>query len=142
MNWKLILQLSLFGLFMGVATVFFIPSNIEPFCWLAIFILCAYIIARECATARFLHGLFLGLANCVWITTAHVLLFSQYLQHHAQEAAMLAMGIPHHPRWTMALGGPIGGLIFGSIIGLFALIAGKFIKASTAKPTKAMGQSA
>jgi hypothetical protein len=30
MNWKLIIQLSMFGLAMGIATVFVIPSNIEP----------------------------------------------------------------------------------------------------------------
>ena len=90
MNWKLIFQLSLFGLFMGIATVFFIPSNIEPICWLAIFLFCAYMIARDTVSSRFLHGVCLGLANCVWITAAHVLLFSQYLSHHAQESAMLA----------------------------------------------------
>jgi hypothetical protein len=43
-DWKLILQLPLFGLFMGVATVYFIPLNVEPFCWLVIFLFCAYVI--------------------------------------------------------------------------------------------------
>jgi hypothetical protein len=37
MNWRLIAQLSLFGLAMGIATVFFIPSTIEPLFWLVIF---------------------------------------------------------------------------------------------------------
>jgi len=46
MNWKLILQLSLFGLVMGVATVFFISSSVEPFCWLVVFLISAYTIAR------------------------------------------------------------------------------------------------
>ena len=46
MNWKLILQLSLFGLVMGVATVFFISSSVEPFCWLIVFLISAYVIAR------------------------------------------------------------------------------------------------
>jgi len=142
MNWKLIFQLSLFGLFMGIATVYFIPSNIEPFCWLAIFLFCAYVIARTCVSARFLHGLLLGLANCVWITAAHVLLFSQYLAHHAQESAMLAnTPLPTHPRLVMALGGPVVGLISGVIIGLLALAAGKLMKSTTAKP-KTMSQSA
>lgn len=30
MNWKLIVRLSLFGLAMGIATMFLIPSTIEP----------------------------------------------------------------------------------------------------------------
>jgi hypothetical protein len=41
MNWKLIAQLSCFGLAMGVATVFLIPSTIEPFFRLGIFVVCA-----------------------------------------------------------------------------------------------------
>lgn len=49
MNWKLIFQLSLFGLAMAFATVTWIPSNIEPIFWLAIFIICAYLIATKCS---------------------------------------------------------------------------------------------
>ena len=47
MNWKLIIQLSLFGLATGVATVFVIPSTIEPLVWLVIFGICAYLIATR-----------------------------------------------------------------------------------------------
>ena len=63
MNWKLILQLSVFGLAMGIGTVFLIPSNIEPLCWLAIFIISAFLIAKDRREDHFLHGLFLGIAN-------------------------------------------------------------------------------
>ena len=35
-DWKLIFRLSLFGLAMAIATVFAIPSNIEPAFWLVI----------------------------------------------------------------------------------------------------------
>jgi hypothetical protein len=141
-NWKLIFLLSLFGLFMAVATVYFIPSNIEPFCWLAIFLFCAYMIARNNTASRFLHGLCLGLANCVWITAAHVSLFNQYLAHHPQESSLLAQSpLPTHPRLMMAIGGPIVGIISGVIIGLLSLAAGKLTKSSS-PATKAMGQSA
>jgi hypothetical protein len=34
MNGKLVPQLSLFGLAMALATVFVVPSTVEPFCWL------------------------------------------------------------------------------------------------------------
>jgi hypothetical protein len=44
MDWKLIFGLSLFGLAMAIATVFVIPSNVEPIFWLAIFLVCAYLI--------------------------------------------------------------------------------------------------
>ena len=73
MNWKLIFQLSLFGLAMGIATVYVIPSKIEPAFWLVIFLYCAYAIAKCSGGKNFLHGLLLGIANSIWITAAHVL---------------------------------------------------------------------
>lgn len=53
MNWNLIFKLSFFGLAMALGTVYFIPSAIEPFCWLIIFIICAYFIAKNCSKAYF-----------------------------------------------------------------------------------------
>ncbi len=130
-NWKLILQLSLFGLAMGIATVFFIPSNIEPAFWIVIFIVCAYIIAKQAPAKHFLHGLFLGLANSVWITASHVLLFDRYVANHPQEAAMMAsMPLPDSPKLMMAMIGPIVGLVSGLVLGLFAVVAGKLLKPS------------
>ena len=76
-NWKLIVQLSLFGLAMAFATVFIVPSNVEPWLWLFIFLICAYLIAKHAPGRHFLHGLMLGVANSVWITAVHILLFDQ-----------------------------------------------------------------
>ena len=83
MNWKLVAQLSLFGLAMALATVFVVPSNVEPMLWLPIFVICAYLIAKHAPGKHFLHGLMLGIANSVWITGVHVLLFDAYLAHAA-----------------------------------------------------------
>ena len=90
MNWKTIGELSLLGLAMGVGTLFVIPSTIEPLFWVAIFVVSAYVIARRCPERPFIHGLALGLANCVWVTGAHVLFFHQYIANHPQEAAMMS----------------------------------------------------
>lgn len=129
MNWKLILQLSLFGLAMGVATVFVIPSKIEPAFWLLIFLFCAYTFAKRGSNKLFLYGLLLGLANSVWITSAHILLFNSYIARHAQEAAMMQTGpLASSPKLMMALVGPVIGLISGVILGLFTLVAGKLVK--------------
>ena len=124
MSWKLILQLSLFGLVMGVGTVFVIPSTLEPFLWLVVFVISAYLIATRAAHRFFLHGVAVGLANCVWVTGAHVLWFSHYIANHPREASMMqSMPFPTHPRLMMAITGPVVGLISGIIIGLFAVIA-------------------
>ncbi len=138
MNWKLIIQLSLFGLAMGIATVYVIPSKTEPEFWLVIFLYSAYAIAKSSGGKNFLHGLLLGLANSIWITAAHVLLFDKYVAAHAQEAAMMrnpALSLP--PRAIMAMVGPVVGLMSGIILGLFAFIAGKLIKTPPVSESKA-----
>jgi hypothetical protein len=128
MNKKLIFQLSLFGLAMAFATVYFIPSNIEPLCWLAIFIVCAYLIAKNCTEKYFLNGLCVSLVNAVWITAIHILLFDTYIANHQQEAAMMTkMPIPDSPKLMMLMTGPVVGLISGLVLGLFAFIASKII---------------
>ena len=120
----------MFGLAMGLATVFIVPSRVEPVYWLVIFTICAYVLARNCRDRLFLHGLCLGVANSVWITAAHVLFFSQYIGGHAQEAAMMqSMPAPDSPQLMMAMTGPVIGIVSGVVIGLYALLAGRFVKA-------------
>ena len=129
MNWKLVAQLSLFGLAMAFATVFVVPSNVEPMLWLPIFVICAYLIAKHAPGKHFLYGLMLGIANSVWITGAHLLLFDAYLAHHAREAEMMkSMPMPLPPRLLMAIVGPCVGVVSGVVIGLFALVAAWLVR--------------
>src|SRR5262249_12263669 len=126
MNGRLILLLSMFGLAMGIATVFVIPSTIEPIFWLVIFLVCAYVIAKKAPGRFFLHGFLVSLVNAVWITGAHILLVTSYLPRHPQEAAMMAkMPLPDSPRLMMLITGPIIGVASGLILGLFSFLAGK-----------------
>jgi len=123
-NWKLIFQLSLFGLAMAFATVFFVPSKVEPLLWLAIFVVCAYLIARGASGKAFVHGLLLGIVNSLWITAVHILLMDAYLAHHPQEAAMMqSVKMPAPPRVMMAIVGPCIGIVSGIVIGLLAMLA-------------------
>lgn len=128
MKWKLILQLSLFALGMGIATVFVIPSTIEPYFWLVILLVSAYFIAMHAGHRYFLHGLALGLVNCVWVTGSHVLLFHQYVVRHPREAAMMqTMPLPTHPRVMQIIVGVGVGIVSGVIIGVLALIAHRLL---------------
>ena len=123
------MQLSLFGLAMAIATVFVIPSNIEPLFWLVIFLICAWVIAKRSPGKYFLHGLAVSLVNSLWITATHVLLFDSYIARHEEEARMMStMQLPVTPRMLMALSGPIIGVVTGIILGLFAVIASKLVR--------------
>jgi hypothetical protein len=112
---------------MAILTVFVIPSNVEPLFWLAIFVFCAWVIARRCERRHFLHGLSVSVVNSVWITAAHVLLFDAYVARHPAEAAMAA-SMPLSPRVMMLATGPVIGVISGLVLGLFAFIASRFVK--------------
>jgi hypothetical protein len=124
MDWRLIVRLSLFGLAMGIGTVFLIPSSVEPLFWLVTFALCAYIIATRAPGRYFLHGLCVSVVNSVWITASHVLLFDQHIANHPQEAPMIkSMPLPDSPRLMMTLTGPLIGVVSGLVLGLFSVVA-------------------
>lgn len=129
MNYKLIFRLSLYGLFMGIATVSWIPSSLEPVCWLLIFMVCAYSIALKSSGKYFMTGFWVSIANCVWITAAHIILYQTYLANHPQEVQMMAkMPAPDSPRLMMLLTGPVIGIISGLVLGLFAFIGSKIMQ--------------
>ena len=132
MNWKLIFGLSTFGLAMAFATVYVIPSKAEPFVWLPIFIVCAWLIAKKAPGKYFLHGLLVSLVNCVWITATHIGLSASYISTHPQEADMYAKmfaetGLSMHR--TMLIMGAVIGVISGIVLGLFAYAASKIMNA-------------
>lgn len=135
LHWRLILALSMFGLAMGIATVFVIPSSIEPLFWLAIFIGCAYLLARRAPGRFFVHGFLVSLVNCVWVTGAHILFVSHYLASHPQEAAMMQnTPLPDSPRLMMLMTGPLVGVASGLVLGLFSFVAGKLVSKSSITP--------
>ena len=112
------------GLGMGIATVFVIPSNFEPLCWLAIFAVCAAIISKKCRKWYFLNGMMVSMLSSVWVTSAHVLLFDFYKARHVSEMAMMS-GLPmgDSPRLMMIFLFPVVGIISGLVLGLFSYAA-------------------
>jgi len=135
MNWKIIFQLSFFGLIMAFGTISLIPEKIEPAFWLVIFIFCAWVIAKVCSGKYFLHGFLVSMVNCIWITAVHILFRETYVAHHPQMASMstsMPTALSNHPRLAMALMGPIFGAMFGIILGLFSFVASKIVKKETA----------
>jgi hypothetical protein len=129
MNWKIIFQLSIFGLIMAFGTISLIPEKFEPIFWLAIFVFCAYVIAKTCQGKYFLNGFCVSLVNSVWITAAHIFFYSTYVANHPAAAKMgQSMPMQSHPRLLMLLMGPLFGIGFGLILGLFSFIASKIVK--------------
>src|ERR1700744_5110260 len=135
MNWKIIFQLSVFGLIMAFATVSLIPEKVEPAFWLIIFLFCAWVIAKVCDGKYFLHGFVVCLVNCVWLTIAHTYFYDSYVAHHPYTATTHS-GVPaalaQHPREVMIIFAPIFGVGFGIVLGFFCFIAAKIVKKAPA----------
>ena len=126
MNWKLTVQLSIFGLVMAIATISWIPTRIEPFIWLVIFIIVAGIIGKQVSDKYFYHGFIVSIFNSVWITVVHLIFFESYMANHPELIEVNPMYELN--RWTMAATGPIIGVVSGLILGLLSMIAGKTVK--------------
>ena len=126
MNWRIIVQLSLFGLLMAGLTIRVIPSNIEPFFWVPILAFSGFQVGRRAPSRPFVHGVLVGLANCVWVTSAHIIFLATYLQNHAQEAEMMASP-SMSPRMMMLITGLGIGLISGGVIGVLGLLTKKLL---------------
>jgi hypothetical protein len=128
-NWKLIFQLSLFGLVMAFATVSLIPAEDEPYFWGVIFLICAILIARKCDGNYFINGLLVSIVNSIWITIIHVSFIHIYDANHPALAAMFwKYSIYGHPRISMFITGPVIGAISGMILGSLSFIASRIVR--------------
>lgn len=135
MNFKFILQLSLFGLIMAFATVSLIPEKVEPLFWLIVFVFCAFVIAKVCTGRYFLYGFFTSIINSVWITGVHLLFFNSYAAHHPDLATMgnNLYYFATRPRMLMLVLGIPFGIAFGIILGLFCVVASKLVQPRVAE---------
>jgi hypothetical protein len=129
MNWRLVLQLSMFGVAMGLGVVFFLSPGISTALWVIFIALSAWAIAKRCARLRFLNGLMAGLICRLAATAAWILFFHSYVVRHPDQMALLQELTPRmSPRHLIELVSPVWGLGLGVVIGLAALLIGVFLK--------------
>ncbi len=128
MNWIVILRLSLLGLAMALAGVFFVPANLEPLLWMAIYLYWAYAIASNTRFLRFFNGFVLGLLSSLWVTAVDDIFLARYLNRHPRAGAMVEMlhnaNVSGSARHILRITGPATGIPIGFMIGMFAVIAG------------------
>jgi hypothetical protein len=130
MNWKIIFQLSIFGLIMAFGTVSLIPQKVEPVFWLIIFIFSSFIIAKVCTGKYFLHGFLVAILNSVWITAVHAIYLTNYTFNHPDVVDLTQRALPSfavHPRQAMIIMAPIFGVMFGIILGVFSFVMAKIV---------------
>lgn len=126
LNWKLIFSLSLFGVGMGVAGLFGFTRGVELALWMLIFVVYARVIVQSAPGRYFTHAWLVSVTNGVWVGLIHSIFFPVYMRHNLDEMSSFASPLPL--RSLLMIVGPILGALMGLIAGLFAFIAGKFMK--------------
>ena len=125
MSWKLIIGLSVFGIFMGLATAFLIPPHLEPHFWLGIFAVSGFLIAKHAPGSYFVHGLCVSLLTSIWVAVAHVALADKYLVLHGR---LLAMAPPFaSPHVLMAGAAVAAGIAGGLLLGVYSWLTSKVV---------------
>ena len=130
MNWRLLIYLSFFGFVMAIATISFIPQNVEPILWLFVFGFCSYSIAKNCQDRYFFHGFFLSIINCIYIVAFHTAFWETYSASHESFVSILPAG--PSARAAAAAAGVLTGVLSGVVQGLFCLGAAKLQSKSQA----------
>ena len=132
MNWKLILSLSSFGAAMGIATIFGLTGGLEGLIWLVVGAISAWLIAFNVTEKHFSHGFAVGLIGGGIVPIIQAFFFDAYVAHSSQAAEMAAqmegaLGGIGAQTFTL-ISAPFIGLFSGVVLGVFAAVAGKFIK--------------
>lgn len=133
MNWKLIFLLSLFGLALGVASIFTLSPVVEFVLWVGVSVITAILIAKFANSKYFLHGFLVAVVNTFWVTIAQVAMFYTYIVSHPEYLEMvekLPPALAEHPRRLLIYRSPVVAIISGLFVGLLSWIAGKVINRS------------
>ena len=129
MNWKLIFGLAGFGIFMGVLSLFGYTGRIEWLFWLAIAVICAFVIVKVCFAKFFLTGLLVGLFDGIFNSLVQSAFFNTYLANNpkfAEGFGPIPGGLD--PRVFVLIAGPFVGLLYGLFLGLLAWLVGKLFQ--------------
>jgi len=129
MNWKTILLLSCFGIFMGIASLFGLTQGIELWLWLGFALGCSFWLAKKLPESQLSNGVLVGLFCGILNSAVQSMYFDLYLSNNPashEEFAQIPGGLA--PSIFVLLAGFPIGLVYGLVIGLLTLAVSKFIK--------------
>ena len=130
MNWKTILLLSLFAILMGFLSVFGVIPDFEWLMWLVIAIVSGYVLNKQTKKLLFTHAVVTGIIMGVFNAVIQSVLFDTYLLTDPQIEGLSQWPTTIEPQYFLLIAGPFIGIVYGLVIGLFALIFKKISKSS------------
>jgi len=124
LNQKLITKLSLWGVGMGLITVWGLAGPYEGWVWGVVIVAAALQLARHGAQQLFLHGLIAGFAMSLAAQLLQALLFPIYMANNlSQSADFIQLPIDFPPRLFILLLAPFIAAASGVALGVAAQIA-------------------
>ncbi len=127
MNTPLIIKLGLFGVIMGVASLFGGTRGIEALCWAIILLYSAWLIGKRASARPFLHGLYSGGLAALMHSLIQVAFMNTYLAHNSEAANQSEIPGGLSICVFYLLIAPVIAVIAGSVLGLFSLGAFKLM---------------
>lgn len=126
MNRSFMLIAAASGVLTGVFSIYIVPSEVEIGLWLLLVIVLGALAERYLKERLFLRSFLYGIIVGVFITVIRIMLITDYLASHEQEAlAMEEFGIGSD--WlTLLVFAPVYWMMLGLLTGLAAITWRKF----------------
>lgn len=126
MDWKLIVQCSVFGIIMASLSLRGFTQKLEPFLWLLLGIFTALVVSKNVTQQVFLHGFCIGLLWGLLNGVLQATFFDTYLQHNPQlQTSFQKTTIK--AQYFVLMTSPIIGLMVGLVLGGLSLLAKKIL---------------
>jgi len=113
---------------MGLNYAFDFIKGMEWLLWLLITIMSAYVLYKQTDRLLFTHAVLTGIIMGIFNTIVQAAFFDKYLENTPKIEGIPQWPITIEPQHFLLMVGPFIGIIYGLIIGLFALIIKKVLK--------------
>ena len=119
-------MLTLFGVLMGLASVFGYTQSNEWLYWLVIAVISGFVIAKVTDRQIFVKSVVVGLFMGIFTGVIQSVLFDKYLENNPQSLdGFKEIPLSLAPQFVVLFTGPFIGIVFGLFIGLIAIIIDK-----------------
>ena len=115
-NQKIILQTSLFGVFMGVFSVLGWSQNSQPFIWLFTAAITSFYLYNNLNNRIFIHSIIIGLSWGIDCALVMVLFFKTYHTNNPQFVNEILNISSSYPRIILLITGLLAGIVSGFFI--------------------------
>jgi|TARA_Y100000385_G_scaffold41240_1_gene38440 hypothetical protein len=115
-NQKIILQTSLFGVFMGIFSVLGWSQNSQPFIWLFTAAITSFYLYNNLNNRIFIHSIIIGLSWGIDCALVMVLFFKTYHTNNPQFVNEILNISSSYPRIILLITGLLAGIVSGFFI--------------------------